>query len=536
MPKQKKKRIALFSYEKVFDSKNRVSGPAQRLWETAKVLKKEGLDITIFENQGQNTEKDGIKFLKWLDQPIKPISFDCAIVPLSHFAYNFTSAIRNVPLVIDLTTPITIETLYFSKQARKEFSFAEEGLFPTIDALIRGDKFFCATERQYYFYIGMLSLLGKINPESKDENILEIAPMGISSEEPKKHSPIMKGKLFKKESKVILFPSSLFPWINPKKALNIFLQVLEKIPDAKMVFWGSINPKVSELCEKGYKEIKDISDEKGLTGKSIFFTEWTGYEERSDYYLESDLAIVTYNPKSIETKLAYRTRVLDCIWGNLPIIVSKGDKLSEDIEKYEIGKTTKDNNKETAEEIIKIFKENRTEKYRDNLKKIKQRFYWENNLKNIAEFCKNPKKGHSKINKEKQNIAKNTSSEIQPTFYLASELINKYKKDYTFILNQVRSTTEAHENENYAREKLEKENRELLKKIAEENKNNEREKLEKENHELLKKIADKTEKENLLETEKLKKEINSLNKKIEEYEKSKFFKLRKIYLKTIRKR
>ena len=470
----KNKRIALFSYEPVFDEHNITSGPGQRIWEISKVLRNSGLKVTIFENEGRNYIRDGIEFVKWTDQPIRSLNYDFALIPNTHFSYNFLSAVRDVSIIIDLSTPILVETLYQSGLKKSRFFFSEDAMFPTISSLIKGDHFLCANENQYHYYQGMLNLIGKINPETRNQHFLDIAPFGISNEEPKATRKVMKGKLFPKDSKVILFPSSLFPWFNPEVALKAFIKVLKKVPNAKMVFFGSMNPKVPQMCEDKYNQIKMLSDRNNLTNKSVFFQPWTSYSDRQNYYLESDLAIVTYYSQFIETQYAYRTRVMDLIWGNVPVIVSRGETLSEKISNLGMAVSIENNEDRIAETMIDLLTSDKLSKMRNNIKKNRHLFYWKETLKPLLSYIDNfDSKNFKKENfSEKKDNLKSVEKNLNlfSFFNLTSELINYYRKNYNFILHQLRNMSTVQNNEHLALEYQTNENKELTKKYLEKSK------------------------------------------------------------------
>jgi glycosyltransferase involved in cell wall biosynthesis len=71
-----------------------------------------------------------------------------------------------------------------------------------------------------------------------------------------------------------------------------------------------------------------LSDSLGLTGRHVFFNEgWIPYAQRADYLLDSDIGL-SLHLDNIETRFAYRTRLLDYLWAGLPMVLSAGDALS----------------------------------------------------------------------------------------------------------------------------------------------------------------------------------------------------------------
>jgi glycosyltransferase involved in cell wall biosynthesis len=71
----------------------------------------------------------------------------------------------------------------------------------------------------------------------------------------------------------------------------------------------------------------------------VFFNfGWVPYAERANYLLEADLGISAHFD-SVETRFAFRTRLLDYLWAGLPIVTTRGDVLAELVEERQLGHT-----------------------------------------------------------------------------------------------------------------------------------------------------------------------------------------------------
>ncbi len=56
------------------------------------------------------------------------------------------------------------------------------------------------------------------------------------------------------------------------------------------------------------------------------------YEQRADWLLEAD-CVLSAHADHLETRFAFRTRLLDAIWAGLPIVCTGGDDLAEQVER-----------------------------------------------------------------------------------------------------------------------------------------------------------------------------------------------------------
>ena len=59
----------------------------------------------------------------------------------------------------------------------------------------------------------------------------------------------------------------------------------------------------------------------GLTDNSVFFGDWVPYDLRESYLVEADIG-VTVARDLAETRLSFRTRVLDYLWSGLPVVTT----------------------------------------------------------------------------------------------------------------------------------------------------------------------------------------------------------------------
>src|SRR5947209_5562164 len=64
---------------------------------------------------------------------------------------------------------------------------------------------------------------------------------------------------------------------------------------------------------------------RAAAGRGVHFVnEWVAYEARGAWLLDADLAVSAHKP-SLESELAFRTRLLDCLWAALPAACTSGD-------------------------------------------------------------------------------------------------------------------------------------------------------------------------------------------------------------------
>jgi glycosyltransferase involved in cell wall biosynthesis len=72
-----------------------------------------------------------------------------------------------------------------------------------------------------------------------------------------------------------------------------------------------------------------LADELGLRDRAVFFNfGWVPLADRGRYLLDADLAVSAHFD-NVETRFAFRTRLLDCLWAGLPVVTTVGDSLGD---------------------------------------------------------------------------------------------------------------------------------------------------------------------------------------------------------------
>ena len=262
-----------------------------------------------------------------------------------------------------------------------------------------GDFFICAAERQRDFWLGMLAALNRVNPYSYNEDptlkkMIDVVPFGLPTNKPIHTREVLKGQIdgIGKDDFVIIWGGGIYNWFDPLTLIKSMARIAEIRDDIKLFFMGvkHPNPQVREL--RLVNDTIDLAKKLNIFGKNVFFNYgWVEYNERQNYLLESDVGIITH-PAHIETRFSFRTRILDYIWAGLPIISTRGDCLSELVEKKVLGITARDGNVEDiVNAIIKLADDKKFyDECLNNLRNISKEFIWEKVCGPIIAFCRDP--------------------------------------------------------------------------------------------------------------------------------------------------
>ena len=134
-----------------------------------------------------------------------------------------------------------------------------------------------------------------------------------------------------------------------------------------------------------------LSRRLGLFDRSVFFNDWVPYAERQNYLLEADLGI-TLHRSVLETRFAFRTRLLDCLWAGLPVIATEGDTMSRHMQQEELGRVVAPGDKTVvAGTILELLaRPNLKRDLRPRFEAVAAHFQWEVVAAPLTEFCRNP--------------------------------------------------------------------------------------------------------------------------------------------------
>ncbi|MBN1298763.1 MAG: glycosyltransferase [Actinobacteria bacterium] len=398
--KQIKRKLLIISGEVVSSG---MAGPAIRVWNFAKVLS-EHLDITLAIPNDTDMQPQVFKIQKYKDEAsVKAMLESCDIVLCGGMTFSKFKCIRNSDkyIIMDIYDPYNLATLteYGDQTIERQLEVYKSVHFITNEMLYYGDFYICASERQRDFWLGMLAALNRVNPYSYNQDpamrkLIDIVPFGLPSNRPMHTENVLKGKIegISKEDKVIIWGGGIYNWFDPLTLIRAMAIVLEKRKDIKLFFLGvkHPNPQVKELSM--VNETVELAKKLGVYNNNTFFNfGWVDYEKRQDYFLESDIGIITH-PDHIETRFAFRTRILDYIWTGLPVISTRGDSLSDMVESKDLGLTVNAQDARGLAEAIIELSENSGlyKKCRENISSIAADFTWERVCRPIIDFCADP--------------------------------------------------------------------------------------------------------------------------------------------------
>lgn len=296
-------------------------------------------------------------------------------------------------LVVDLYDPITLEQLAVDTGGQIGRWLHLEYTALLNEQLKLGDFFLCANERQRDYWLGCLAALGRLNHDTWDgsdfRRLIDIVPFGLPAEAPLGGSgPVLKGVApgIAPSDKVIVWGGGLWDWLDPLTPVRAMLQVAARKPGARLVFF--------ELAE-GWTAMsiraRQLSSELGLLDQSVVFTPWLSPEQWEACLLEADVGL-SFHQAGIETHFAFRTRLLDYIWGTLPIVTASGDVLAELVAAHDLGHVVRPGDVEgLAEALVSLLdEEDARGARREAFRHAAAELTWGHAAKPLLDYCSRP--------------------------------------------------------------------------------------------------------------------------------------------------
>lgn len=385
----------------------RMAGPAIRCYEMATVLTEAGFEVTLAAMSDPAIGGRGFAMMNALAPGVLAGLLDeVDIVIFQGFVMHALPAIATFdgPVVVDIYDPFHLEGMSMRKHELDWHRFATHNSDTDVlnQQLERGDFFVCASEKQRDFWLGQMSGLKRINPATFDEDeslrsLIDVAPFGLPGGPPIRTTDrVLRGVVpgIEEDDFILIWGGGIYNWFDPLTLIRAVGRVADDHPDVKLFFMGSAhpNPDVPKMAMASSAYL--LAEELGLLGTQVFFNDgWVDYASRQNYLLEADIGVSTHF-EHLETRYSFRTRMLDYIWCELPIVATEGDTLSLLTKERGLGLTVPPEDVTACAEAIRTLRADQDvyDRCVQNLRELAPSMTWSQALKPIVDFCHNPRR------------------------------------------------------------------------------------------------------------------------------------------------
>jgi glycosyltransferase involved in cell wall biosynthesis len=342
---QRRPRVLFISADPIGEQ---MAGLGIRYWELARAIG-ERAQVTVAHG-GEEQLGAGVETV--LFDPHRPgalrAAIDRADVIVTHPQWPIvTRWLRRAKarVIFDLYDPETLETLELLAgrplALRRQLTATTQDRLH--DALRTGHHFMCASETQRDLWLGAMVALRLIDPASYDRDpslrstidlvpfgVPETAPSATGAPGPRQSIPGLDG-----DQEIVLWNGGIWRWLDAETAIRAVVELAQRRPSVRLVFMGASarHPAAKQAGEAA----RSLARELGALGSSVHFHDgWVPYAERAAWLTQADCAL-SCQRDHLETRFAFRTRILDCFWAGLPVVCTEGDDLADYIARHDLG-------------------------------------------------------------------------------------------------------------------------------------------------------------------------------------------------------
>lgn len=394
----------------------RMAGPGIRAWELARRLAADFRTMLAVPDYSPETsgEEPGrglrpfelMRYAVGRPAPLREAAQNSRVVLIQGYVLSKFPFLKDAPahLVCDLYVPFPLENLFvhrrggMSPRQREAVHLHDLSVFN--DQIVHGDHFLCANERQKDLVLGALLALDRIDPRAVEDSpaldgLIGVVPFGIEETETPPapgEKPALRDAVsgIAPEDVVFLWGGVLCNWFDPLTLIRAAGRAAAENPAIKLVFLSTGHPNPLLAGFETAAEAAALSDSLGLTGKHVFFNrEWVEYTRRGAFFRDADIGVSVHD-RHIETRFAFRTRLLDYLKFGLPILCSEGDVLADLVRERRLGRVVPCGDVERlAGAMLELAGDGGLRReYRKNISEIRPDFSWTKTAGPLVDYCR----------------------------------------------------------------------------------------------------------------------------------------------------
>ncbi len=385
-----------------------MAGPGIRYWEFARHLSKTHT-VTVLTPNASTLSHPRFQLVQNTRQSLAAAISGADVIVTQGYGYPLAQVYQSrLPLVVDLYDPLPIELLeHHAHLPLLDAQLSQSYCVERAKCLMRrGDFFLYSHQLQRAYWLGMLTAMGRVQHmhyrETPDfSDVLGCVPYGISDHEPVQTRHAIRGvdaafsEAISDTDTVLLWGGGLWNWFDPCSVIHALGDISRTRQDIKLVFLATArsNQHATQLdIAYATDQALALSRELGLYNRLVFFNEsWVPYADRQNFLLDANIGVSTHF-KTLETEFSFRTRILDYLWTELPILSTTGDYLSELVERHQLGITVEPQNIAQLKHAILRLADDQVfvEQCKANIREIRRHMTWSRVVMPLEAFCAAP--------------------------------------------------------------------------------------------------------------------------------------------------
>ncbi|MBV8529481.1 MAG: glycosyltransferase [Candidatus Dormibacteraeota bacterium] len=393
-------RVTIVAHEQV---RTRMAAPAIRYVEMARALAARGHMVTLAVHNDPEVDLGPVRQLHDESQETTAAMQRSDIVIIGGGPYPETAANcppPDVARVADMTFPLLLEGLAMHRVDPAGWSQPRLDAFTTMmsNRLLAADVILCGSAQQRHFYLGWLAALGRLNAQLIDrdaaaDQLVRIVPFGCPSTAPRNtgHGPRRTIRGIGADDYLLIWSGHVTDWYDPGTVVEAVMAAAHDIERIRLVFIGAdVRDERLGRTPTGAR-LRTDAERLDPRGDHIFFwNDWVPYEQRADWLLESDAAVIA-SPRTLEADLAVRARFLDYVWCALPLITTAGGTFADAVQQAGLGVVVEPGDvRSMTQAITHLASGGVRQRMRERLDSLRPEHEWDQALRPLFDFCESP--------------------------------------------------------------------------------------------------------------------------------------------------
>jgi glycosyltransferase involved in cell wall biosynthesis len=306
---------------------SRVAGPEIRGWEMARALG-ERHEVTVAARNPPSRTRDGHRLISLSRRALirEARRHDAVVAPILPPYLLAAGRGTSTIMVSDQYDPIDLELSIFADDPGIGRVLRAQRMVRRMQ-LRFADVIVCAGERQRARLREEVRQL----PEQSAPPTVVTVPFGITKPPGDAAAGALRARFpaIGRDDPVVLWWGKVWKWFDAATAIEAFELVVQRRPDARLVFSAGKAPRAAFDRSANTGEARGLARDLGLLDRNVFFLdEWVPYEHRHELLMDADLA-VTLHAETAEAPFAARARYMDFLWTSLPCVLADGDEVAE---------------------------------------------------------------------------------------------------------------------------------------------------------------------------------------------------------------
>ena len=393
-------RIVIVAHEQV---RVRMAAPAIRYVEMARGLAARGHAVTLAVHNDPEVNLGPVQQIDDESDDLKRAMARSDAVIVGGGPYPETlanSPPHNVPRVADMTFPLLLEGLAMHGVDPAGWPQARLDEFTAMmtNRLLGADVILCGSEQQRHFYLGWLAAIGRLSAQlierdAAADQLVRVVPFGCSTTPATNsgHGPrrVMKG--IGADDYLLIWSGHVTDWYDPGTVLRAVMAASRDVERVRLVFIGAdVRDERLGRTPTGTQLRSDAMRLDPRGEHVLFWDDWVPYEQRADWLLESDAAVIAA-PRTLEADLAVRARFLDYVWCALPLITTAGGTFADEVRHAGLGVVVEPGDVDgMTDAITRVAEPDVRAQIRERLRTVRPEHEWNHALRPLFEYCEQP--------------------------------------------------------------------------------------------------------------------------------------------------